>query len=1378
MKNKKVLLVLVVLMTLMMGASLVACKRATGEEYTPPTGPVDSSGGSGGSGGGSDAPIVPGLDKLGPQVNTTANPAAIAKEAYTDVQNSKVIARTVPTYDSKNEPTGSYSYSSNPEWFVADVDANISYLDYVSPSHNYDYDIIFKASIHMYDDINGQLLRNLANDSSMVFELYSMPYDGYDVGEHSVYRQAKYEDVGAGKGDYTYDSAKNAYTYVGVGKGNYKQTATAEKNKEANRELLLGAYYYKGVLYIRDGLTGWTDEDGQNISMVKQVNVTEAGQLIVSLLNDILGAEVDEIIAGLVVSMEMPDIIKNLSLSEGQTVEDLLSMLSLFGTPTEVDVYDNNGIVIEKQLSYPLKIADVLGLLNPNGGIGSMIAPMVVDYDGLVKAIFGKSITEILGNKWPKMEYSRVVLINQLVTYLPKVSYMYFANGTIDWKATSLGLSGGGYIIRGESLAGDPITTNVGIAGGVEGRDYITGTDKNGVAITPQGQIYIAPIFPASNSKGDISEFAYNVMGANIKDPVTGITKNAGDGVRGGYAFTGAKMYFGSDNFRTPAVYERGEFELNIVGTKLAAGMSANPVQLYPEFDSIIRYDNSGNVIDSYVQAGLLNLELGLNLNLTTESAAQLSVGDVLGTLLDTTLGADLLFLKDLKFNFPEGGLSYDLYIDIRAKIDPIVFANTDAEIVIYFNSEIAGERIERTLIRIRLDNNKIFLDFCGLKNSAGQLVPNLMLGNIGLIENAIKSLMATEVLGKTIGALLDPEYSDHLQNAEDYSEVTGLDVTALIGIIAGNIKTEGDILSIKLNSTALSTILHMFLAGGTIGIRNVTISLDKTNILNTIRIDLDIKEGVSASVAIDKVKWFYPPVFVTDELDDNGKGMLTMSAGAYDLGYIDITDFTKNYYFGIVADGYIKIGTHSTSAGIGLDSIVESLLKATLNGAIGIDVGQAAELDIRYELKAYVNPSYDAFSNSGISLNFYVSHNGEWRNFLMAYYSADDDTLYIDLERISVLLLHLGLEESVGSLPKLKIENLGVREILKSLSLTLLDVITTLSNSALGREIQDKWAAIAGAEPGVESEEPFAFLGDMVTAFAWSRPDLMLAQYAEGDEAVDEEGGLNIGKLLEMISIDIGSPATALIVSADRQILATLLAMLNVLENGTAAPEINLSIKLQLIDPTEDGLVSVHFGIYEEGLDDEAIFADIKLINGLAISIISSAPVYMDIMPIKSDYIAAADYFDGIHIGLELEGQVHFVKSNSADTTYENEQLNDLITSLLNANTGIQIDISQFGINLGYKIQANVAVHDIMAIIDFVQGVTDNLPENLETEILLEINNNNNDTRLLGVYLIDSSIYIDLTYFGVSGISLSDISGFIRGIMLFIDNVTESHWF
>ncbi|MDR2266327.1 MAG: hypothetical protein LBE09_01905, partial [Christensenellaceae bacterium] len=787
-----------------------------------------------------------------------------------------------------------------------------------------------------------------------------------------------------------------------------------------------------------------------------------------------------------------------------------------------------------------------------------------------------------------------------------------------------------------------------------------------------------------------------------------------------GFYFNGLEMNIVTVPTTT---YPDGEYHLNMMLSPLIMG--------YSNAKQTIRFENTGftsSSKDTVPKAGLANIEIDLALGLDVAPSGTFTLGDVLGTLIDLeSLG--LGSVTDIPFIFPETGINYELQITLKVHFDLFDYRNTRLEITAYFYDGTT----KRRLLQAYFEADVLYLSLADIKTADGQIIPNIKITNLNLNDLILSGLMGT------LEQYLNPNYIRPAENAE--GEPT-LDIMTLIGIISGSISKDGSIISIDLTNESLNDILHMFLAGGDIGIAGVSLSVDTADILNSIKILLNINDDVSAKLEIRRIEYFKMPEFNNAEIIDTEQKRNS---------FVDVNNTTLNHIYAAQIDGHATIGTTNSDVGIGMDTLLSDLLGSVFDN-IGVHIAfdGSGSFIANYKITAAID--INDIRNTGLSVNFYYDDDVT-KVFLLVYYDAAVDTIYIDLSRIDVLKQKMPTLNFIGTLPKLKIANVGIRALLESISFLNPSNAEGLANAYYADYL------INSPDDLITNLAARLLIGNLPTELY----ELALAEGVE--EESTSAGGFDLGTILGLLTISIDDVSKALIVEADKQILAILLGI-------AGLPEVALAIKLQLIGVGEigedDGFVNIKLAVLDsEGV--KVIYGDISLIHRVTVIIGENTPSYFldgsggfNV----SDYVELTEYLEEMVISLSLEGNFQMIKGE--ESFFINDFINNIVLSLL-GNVGVKFDLERFDVNIRYQVDLRIALSDIL---DIAAG---NIPEKLRSEISIVVIDNVITRDMLGIYLIDNSLYLDLSYFGVDNITIHDISGLIDEIIRLINGVVET---
>ncbi|MGI6523523.1 MAG: hypothetical protein ACOX2Y_06595 [Christensenellales bacterium] len=721
-----------------------------------------------------------------------------------------------------------------------------------------------------------------------------------------------------------------------------------------------------------------------------------------------------------------------------------------------------------------------------------------------------------------------------------------------------------------------------------------------------------------------------------------------------------------------------------------------------------------------YEKGSIGNLELNTALYINNGANAELTLRQVLGDALD--LGA----VGDIPLQFKEAS-EYRFDVNVKLALDMFNNRNSKAEFLITFNGEqfIRGYLIGNPDIideNMPVDNI-LYLDLSALKAKEGEniyeIIPNISISGFDIRGQLFESLLGDFL------SFFDPFFNDFEspEQAAQYAdeEEGGLAIGDLLSIVTKNLITDGSKLTLDLDSESLNQLLGMLL-GMELNLAGARLNLDLNNLLSSIKLDMDITEDISFGFQLggknyqgeDKpgIKFFTQPEFDFSAID-------TPAKRSY------FTDVRNISYYNIKLTGEVDLGTNATypeGEGIDFSGILGGIVQ---NVFLNFGIQDTLNLKIRYELNTNLN--IVNFSDIELALIFYLPEEDEYEEekFLTLYYVGAEDILYIDLESLHLLKRKIPMLSVVSELPKLKLENVGIRNIFSNMDATNRAEYYTSDGEQIRLEAED-------------SMDMMWLIGSMISGIVIGR---------ENQE----------------------DPAEAIQILVNSQLLTVLLQFMGM---DMTAPEVSGSIKLKLYKAMGDYL-QIHLGILDSGEKEiEAIYFDLNFIKNIRVQIGRGTPVpghraeeYMNIM----------HWAETLVLAVSTEG--YFTLEADGDEVYENTYLNSIFDRLyagddisgfmpqLLKSLAIRFHLGGFSLDVGYSIKGNISISNFfqsdLAIVFYDRSTVvtqgGHLTDAYGEETMYEI--------FIALYLVDNQAYVDLSYFGLPRLALTDVEGTLHEI-------------
>ncbi|MBR2480511.1 MAG: hypothetical protein IKB56_04295, partial [Clostridia bacterium] len=852
---------------------------------------------------------------------------------------------------------------------------------------------------------------------------------------------------------------------------------------------------------------------------------------------------------------------------------------------------------------------------------------------------------------------------------------------------------------------------------------------------------------------------------------------------------------------------------------------------------------------DTYEEGGIGNLGLGLNLYFENDENGGLTINRVLGEAFDIDLGA----LGDMPIDLPYAA-RYELGLDVKLALDFIDGAKTQAEITINFN--------DTPLMRLFLNDCDLYINFEELKVYSGQMLPNVVLKGFD-----INSLLSGVLSG--LAPYLDPNYvrPSTPVNVQNNSLLGGLfnegegttegggssiDVMALVGIILMNIEVPGieeylynedgtvqtDAngnpipnhwnIELDLNNEELSDIVGMItpLAGDLGDELNVNLHFNQKNPLDTFGLVVDVSDTFRLGIGLDTLTYMKEPDWQNYEMIDTAEERnkyVNLSIYKTENGEF----LYANRSYNAVIQGDVSLGANQTSEeGLDLSGLIGAFLDNVL---LSVGVKYTGSTTIAYKVVANI----DIIDMAQTELRVTIYNKATEEPFIRVLYLGVEDTLYIDLE----CLENMGFA-SLGKLPRLKYENMGLRDTLAGL-----DIASIVAGLLVSEETgAQNSITIDTSDPNFLNNVKLGFYQYLVmneyiaTGVLIGGEEIGTALFSalnegegtdgegtggEGTEGeTSEGGGLDIMQILGMAlrNVEIDAIKSTITVYVASGVLSSLLTMLlaPVDEFGNPVtitmPDVNAFVQIKAKDfdfgtdengkntiYPENGYVRVYFGIVEGDKEIDAIWLELDILKDIAIRA-GKENIRDDIE--ETDYFGSfksiPEFLDELTIGLRLEG--HFDLTVDETPVYEideegnyvldengekipvldedgnqvmqtiekytNAYLNQMLSGLIDG-LGLMVDTSRLDIELGFEIVGKITLGGVIKL----DGSEASDPINTilsgsELQIrLFDRKVPGEEGDILGIYLLNGNLYLDLSFFNMPSIGINDVARLIDDI-------------
>ena len=919
-------------------------------------------------------------------------------------------------------------------------------------------------------------------------------------------------------------------------------------------------------------------------------------------------------------------------------------------------------------------------------------------------------------------------------------------------------------------------------------------------------------ITTVDNTGLELQEYGYVMQGVSINID----TLNDVDAQREKYAYT------------EPA--DMGEDEEPVEDYSVAIVLS--PALLYASDDPIAINFANLNVNEEgrrsyYSEGGLGNIGLAGTLYVENDENGKLTINSILGNVFDLDLGA----LGEMPIDFPYAA-RYEFQLDLKVALDFFNGADTTAEITINYNGS--------PLIRIYLGDNVLYLNFENLQGASGQILPNLKIPGFNI------NMMLDGLFLDMIKPYLDPSYVPSANAASGASNASGavnadgdsgssVDVMAILKLILDNFNFPGreeylynedgtvmtdengdpipntwDI-SMILDNEALAELIGMITpVNGVFGDDlNVGLYFNQLDPLNTIEIKAELTDTVRFGITLDEITYLKEPEWDNYEMVDTEakrNAYTSLQVTLSDNGIFGIS----HKEFSLEMAGDVTLGMEATEEGLDLSGLIGAFVDNLL---LSIGVEQTKYLELAYKIEANI----DILNLSAIQLRLLLYNRESDVNYLAVIYEGSEDTIYIDLSLLDNLKDQIPGLNSLATMPRLKYENLGLKETLSGLDIVGL----------LGSLLYPSDSGASGAQNGitVDTSDPsfvynaFAtvnkallyneYLVRMASAGNLFRPseEIEDAYYAEGDTS---EGGIDIlgliGGALDRVVIDKVTGTLTVYVAAN--VLTTVLGMLiTELPADADLPKVNAFAEIHLVNIDfgdgypENGYLRVYLALLDSGNEEiEAISVELDILKDIQLKAEANGTIWdvgNDDVGYKESFQTIQEFLDGLIIGLKVNGEFSLTVDNKLDEngdpipvydengeivydengeivyekveSYVNDYLNGLLGGLIEG-IGLLVDTSEFSVRLGFEIVAKISLAGVLKL-DGSEGADpiSTLLGSSELKIrLYDLERKNDDgsyVDILGLYLIDGNLYIDLSYFGMPNIGVSNVAKLIDDI-------------
>ena len=1124
---------------------------------------------------------------------------------------------------------------------------------------------------------------------------------------------------------------------------------------------IFGLYYVENYAYF---------VIGSNRYYAREINFGQLGMLIyegLGSLEETSGIKLDifGILAGLPTG--------NTGISQIDGIMELAGSSLLFNSrdiTLNSSNIDEEGIFNTQTISTALKLNTLLELLsNPAGlGIEGFIGlPPIwfggiwdlvgLDLDPVLNQFFGFTLEQLATKEWPDMDARyNVITDRQLITRVDsdgfeESTYEYVATGwslTIDTLLRSL---------RSEQRAGGMNAVRE-TWGNVEPSEFVPTEDLDHVE-EYSVEIALSPMMYASDEP----------IGINFAN------LNANEDGRGSVYSSGGLGNLGLEATLSIEA-QNGQITLNdILGDFLAVDLGAlgeMPIQFSGFTPGNDFYDFG------------ISLNLGLDFFDGMETNAEATISYNSKPLIRVYLDDNTLYLNFDGLRLPNGTAEGQ---EILPKI------------------RIPGFDVNELLDGLFLDMIKPFLD--------PDATP--VAGILGGSESAAANAEGDDATTGTsidvmalLGTILDNfEFPGRGEYVEDRDGNLVLDENGQ------PIPNNFDIY-LNLDSQELGDLLASFgletNPGGQLGSGlAVQLYFNQYNVIDTLSLSVNVTEDVGLGLSIDRLSYLREPDWQNDEMVQGHINEYVNLGLTLTDGILSIVD----PYFELNLSGEVELGLGDTTGGAndngnhGLDlSALIGTFVENLALFVGVDLNGQDEIKgtVGYSVFGYIDLMH--LDEIELNVNLYMNEN---TNYLARiFYEGESDSLFLDLSNLANAL-GVELNENGGflaELPRLVIPDLGLADMLSSVSIVdiLAGILTTGGSAASAPQN----APAAGQNySGINidfSDGNFGFTGvyeyllnlGFLSLFPngaeinpWNDDfvDILAgALNAEGDGTdTGTDTGTDgsapsidilalIGSALGSVQLDKALGTLTVVVASD--VLTSVVGMLLAgFPAGGTLPEVEAYIRLHLdnldFENIEDSVFTIYLAMLAPGENDEAVRAislKLDLLKSLSLRKGSeNGTVWTDSDGnYKSTFQDMQDFLDGLKVGINIGGSLSF---DSDQDIYENEFLNGLLSGLI-SGLGLRLDVTELDIDLGLRIVGTLSLGGLIKLdgsagADPIQTLLSGSEAMISLYDMNTRDAQGNYVSVLGIYLYQGNLYLDLSYFGIPKIGITDVSQLITDI-------------
>ena len=616
--------------------------------------------------------------------------------------------------------------------------------------------------------------------------------------------------------------------------------------------------------------------------------------------------------------------------------------------------------------------------------------------------------------------------------------------------------------------------------------------------------------------------------------------------------------------------------------------------------------------------------------------------------------------------------------------------------------------------------------------------------------------------------------------------------------------------ISLILDSAELSDLFAGFgipvNSGGQLGEDlRVELYFNQYDPINTLELFIDITDTVRAGLKLDKLTYLREPTWSNREMVSTAAQRaeyVSLGVTLDESGNLSLA----NSLFEFTLGGDVTFGLNETSdTGIDLSDLIGAFVENIL---LSIGITEDMRLTLEYEVIAKINLMNLADMELRLDIN-----DGN-NSILTVYYTGNTDTLWLDLERLG----NLGIG-SLGTLPRLRYDDLGLAPLLADVD--IVGLLASLLIEGYSSQNAQNSITVDTSDTGF-IYNTFSTLNTVLLGLGYlsnlpADSELNIFNLAgsawndEGDgTGTDTSGGLDImsviGALLDRAEIDAIAGTLSVYIASN--VLTSLISMLIVdFPADATLPEVEAFLEIHLanidFNNTEDGLLRIVLNILDSG-DPEirAVEIELDILKDIRLECPSDGNGTnlwaSDESGYQQSFVTLQSFLDTLTIGLALNGhfdltvadepviavddegnQIFDPEGNPVYETddngnilyqtvqqYTNDYLNGLLSGLL-PGLGLMVDTSRLNVELGFEIIVKLSLAGVLKL-DGSEGV-DPIEAILGgSEALIRLYDReagHNDETILALYLVDNNLYLDLSYFGIPNIGITDVNKLISDI-------------